>query len=88
MNEGEATIGAKEFLLQEYQSLNEMHHEATAVGDTRLNFFLTFVAVVSTATITIQSFISTDLRTWLIAGIAVILIIVGLITYRKMLQRR
>ena len=88
MKEIEAIAGAKEFLLQEYQSLNEMHHAATAVGDTRLNFFLTFVAAVSTATITIQSFLSTNLRTWLIVGIAVILLIVGLITYRKMLQRR
>lgn len=80
--------GAKEFLLQEYQSLHALHQEAKAVGETRLNFFVTFVATVSTGAIAVQSFISAELRTWLIGGVAVILIIVGLITYRKMLQRR
>lgn len=88
MDDDEAIAGAKEFLLQEYQSLYALHQDAKAVGDTRLNFFVTFVAAVSTATITMQSFISPELRTWLIGGIAIILIIVGLITYRKMLQRR
>ncbi len=88
MDDDEAISGAKEFLLQEYQSLYALHQDAKAVGDTRLNFFVTFVAAVSTATITMQSFILPELRTWLIGGIAIILIIVGLITYRKMLQRR
>ncbi|MBL8091776.1 MAG: hypothetical protein JNJ43_15675 [Anaerolineales bacterium] len=88
MDDDEAIAGAKEFLLQEYQSLYALHQDAKAVGDTRLNFFVTFVAAVSTATITMQSFILPELRTWLIGGIAIILIIVGLITYRKMLQRR
>lgn len=80
--------GAKEFLLQEYQSLYALHQEAKAVGETRLNFFVTFVAAVSTGIITVQSFIAIELRAWLVGGIAAILIMVGLITYRKMLQRR
>jgi hypothetical protein len=88
MTNDEAISGAKEFLLQEYQSLYALHQEAKAVGETRLNFFVTFVAAVSTAAITLQSFIAAELRTWLISGITIILIIVGLITYRKMLQRR
>jgi hypothetical protein len=84
----EAIAGAKEFLLQEYQSLYSLHQEAKAVGETRLNFFITFVATVSTAAIAVQSFISSELRIWVIAGSTVILIILGLATYRKMLQRR
>ena len=88
MKNDEAVSGAKEFLLQEYQSLYALHQEAKAVGETRLNFFVTFVATVSTAAIALQSFIPAELRIWLIGGIALILIIVGLITFRKMLQRR
>ena len=80
--------GAKEFLLEEYRSLYALHQEAKASGETRLNFFVTFVAAVSTVIITLQSFISVELRPWLVGGIALILIIVGLITFRKMLQRR
>lgn len=83
-----AVEGAKEFLLQEYQSLYTLHQEAKAVGETRLNFYVTFVAAVLTAAITIQSFILPELRVGVIGGIAMILISVGLITYRKMLQRR
>jgi hypothetical protein len=83
-----AVEGAKEFLLLEYQSIYTLHQEAKAVGETRLNFYVTFAAAVLTATITIQSFILPELRIWIITSIAFILISVGLITYRKMLQRR
>lgn len=84
----ESVEGAKEFLLQEYQSLYALHQETKAVGETRLNFFVTFVAAISTAAITVQSFIMPELRAWLIGGITIILISVGIVTYRKMLQRR
>jgi hypothetical protein len=84
----EAIAGAKEFLLQEYQSLYALHQEAKAVGETRLNFFITFVATVSTAAIAVQSFVSPELRLWVIGGGTIILIVLGLATYRKMLQRR
>jgi hypothetical protein len=80
--------GAKEFLLQEHQSLYALHQEAKAAGETRLNFYVTFVAAVSTVAITVQSFVVAELRIWLLGGVAVILLIVSLITYRKMLQRR
>jgi heme/copper-type cytochrome/quinol oxidase subunit 4 len=88
MTEDEAIEGAKEFLLQEYQSLIALHQEAKAVGETRLNFYVTFVAAVSTVAIALQSFIATQLGVWVIGGIAIILIIIGLITFQKMLQRR
>lgn len=88
MTDDEAISGAKEFLLKEQQSLYALHQDTKAVGETRLNFFVTFVAAVSTGAITLQSFITAELRTWLVGGITIILVIVGLITYRKMLQRR
>lgn len=80
--------GAKEFLLQEHQGLYALHQEAKAAGETRLNFYVTFVAAISTVALAVQSFVIVDLRAWLLGGVASILLIVGLITYRKMLQRR
>ena len=80
--------GAKDLLLQEHQSLYALHQEAKAAGETRLNFFITFVAAVSTVALTAQSFIVAELWTGLLGGVAALLLIVGLITFRKMLQRR
>jgi len=84
----EAVEGAKEFLLQEYQSLYTLHKEAKAVGETRLDFYVTFVAAVITGLVAIQSFVLPEFRPWLIGGTGTILLVVGLTTYRKMLQRR
>jgi hypothetical protein len=84
----ESLEGAKEFLLEEYRSLYTLHQQAKEAGEARLNFFVTFVAGVSAAVVTLQSFILEEARPLLIGGIALILVIVGLITFRKMLQRR
>lgn len=88
MTSDEPLEGAKEFLLQEYQNLCALQQEAKAVGETRLNFFVTFVALASTALMTVQAFIVPELRPWLVGGISLLLIIIGAVTYRKMLQRR
>jgi hypothetical protein len=80
--------GAKDFLLHEYESLYALHQEAKAVGETRLNFFVTFTAAVGTVVVAIQSSLRDEAKPWLLGGVIAILLVVGLITFRKMLQRR
>lgn len=80
--------GAKEFLLQEYQSLNTLLQDSKSRGESRLNIFVTFVAAVLTASFTAHSFVDPELRPIVFGGISVILEILGLITFRKMLTRR
>ncbi|HEX6288380.1 MAG TPA: hypothetical protein VFZ66_04275 [Herpetosiphonaceae bacterium] len=80
--------GAKDFLLHEYQSLYALHQHAKDVGETRLNFYITFAAALGSVLIATQQFIRSDIHLWLlIAGLAVIMCL-GFITFRKMLQRR
>ena len=87
-NDGNPPDGAKDFLLDEYHSLYVLHDQAKAAGETRLNFYVTFTGAVGTAAIAVQSFIVPEIRAWLLAGTALIILLVGLVTFRKMLQRR
>lgn len=80
--------GSREFMLQEHQCLYSLYQSTKEVGDNRLNFYVTFVAASLTITATMYSFILPELRPWLVLCITSVLITVGLITYRKMLQIR
>ena len=80
--------GAREFLAQEYQSLYTLHQSAKDVGDTRLNFYVTFAAAVGSILIAAQQFIRPDIYRWMLLGGITIIMCLGLITFRKMLQRR
>jgi hypothetical protein len=84
----ESIKSAAEFLMQEQDNLYALHREAKGAGETRLNFFMTFCAAVSTVTIAAYSFVVPELRALVLGGVSVIVLIVGLITYRKMLQLR
>ena len=46
--------GAKDFLLQEYQSLNKLFHATKAASEARLNFYVGFLTVIATFTATIR----------------------------------
>ena len=88
MIDSEKLTGAREFILQEHQGLYSLYQSTKEVGDNRLNFYVTFVAASLTITATMYSFILPELRPWLVLCITSVLITVGLITYRKMLQIR
>ena len=84
----EPSEGAREFLLQEYQNLFTQHQAAEEVGEKRLNFYVTFVTVAGSILIAAQQFIVDEMYLWLLVGGIVIIVCIGLITFRKMLQRR
>jgi hypothetical protein len=80
--------GGINFLLLENENIRILHQDAKEVGEKRLNLFLTFTAIVGTAMISFQEFIVQEMRAWLLSGGALLILLLGLITYRKMLQRR
>jgi len=80
--------GAKDFLLQEYQSLYTLHQYTKEEGEKRLNFYVTFVAAVGSFLIAAQQFIKPELYVWLAVSTTTIVLSLGLITFRKTLQRR
>lgn len=79
---------AVDFLMQEYQILNQYHNMHKELGDTRLATFITMTGAVFTTLIAAQSFIRTELGPLLLAGGSLFLLLLGVITYRKMLVRR
>ena len=88
MEENESIVGAREFLLEEYRRLADLHNDAKEVGETRLTFFVSVVGVVSSAIVLMMPKILPELQSWILGGVEVILISIGLATFRKMLQRR
>lgn len=80
--------GAKDFLLQEYQSLNALYHANRATNEARLNFYVTFVATIATVTVATQSFIAPEVRPWFVSVVALITGFVGVITFRAMVKDR
>lgn len=82
--------GAEAFLMSEYQSLQMLHQIAKDEGDKRLTFYITFIAAIGTVLAATGYFNGATPATtvWLLVGGATFAILIGLITFRKMLQRR
>jgi hypothetical protein len=58
------------------------------VGERRLNFYITFTAGVGTIIIAAQEIVVPEMGIWLLVGGITLILSLGLITFRKMLQRR
>lgn len=79
---------AVNFLMQEYNTLNQWHTMYKEAGDARLASFVTMTGVIVTTLIGAQNFVRQDLGLLLLVGGSIFLLFLGLLTYRKMLQRR
>jgi len=77
-----------EFLLIQYDTIATLHQDAKEVGDKRLNFLLTFIGVVITVLIAAPQFVDFVRFTWIFFTGITFSLLLGLITFRKMLQRR
>jgi hypothetical protein len=80
--------GGKAFLLLEYQSLQSLHQGVKEDGDKRLNFFVTFIAAIGAFLVAIVNVVDSRVYGWVLAGGMAFVVLVGLINFRKMLQRR
>ena len=79
---------AADFLLLEYESLYQLHQQAVAVGDSRLNFYIGFTAIMGSAVVGVQQFLLPAAYVWLLAFAVLMTLSLGLTTFRKILQRR
>lgn len=82
------TDGAKDFLLLEFQTLFTAHENTKEAGEKRLSFYITFAAAISTAIFAGLGLVAREMQLWLLIGGAITILLVGSITFRKMIQRR
>lgn len=80
--------GAKDFLLLEFQTLFTAHEDTKEAGEKRLSFYITFAAAISTAIFAGLGLVAREMQLWLLIGGAITILLVGSITFRKMIQRR
>ncbi|MDX2139344.1 MAG: hypothetical protein SF123_14765 [Chloroflexota bacterium] len=76
------------FLMQEYQSMYALHQQAKERGDERLNFYVTFAGALGSIVIAAQQFVGGAVGVWLMLAGVPIIILLGVLTFRRMLQRR
>jgi hypothetical protein len=77
-----------EFLLREFEALNTLHIDAKEIGEKRLNFFVTLTLAFGSFLIAVRQFLPADAYAWLLLFGLVIIICLGIVTFRKMIQRR
>lgn len=80
--------GAKDFMLLEYDYMTRLHNDAKEVGEKRLNFLIAFSAAIGTVLLAAENLISTQSFRLVSISVLTLAIVIGVITFGKMINRR